>query len=68
MHRTVPPDPKILRIGLQFHPEFTPENIQRFVENCGDELTPGPHIQNSNACMQLLLGWMAKQSQSLSSS
>ncbi len=32
-------------IALQFHLEVTPESVRGLVENCGDELVPGPHIQ-----------------------
>lgn len=33
-------------IGLQFHLEATPESVSELVENCRDELVPGPYIQS----------------------
>lgn len=33
-------------IGLQFHLEITPEGIRALLENCADELVPGPYIQS----------------------
>ncbi|MBK1715323.1 type 1 glutamine amidotransferase [Rubrivivax gelatinosus] len=32
-------------IGLQFHLETTPESARALVENCRDELVPGPWVQ-----------------------
>jgi GMP synthase-like glutamine amidotransferase len=32
-------------IALQFHLELTPENVALLVENCRDELVPGPYVQ-----------------------
>jgi len=32
-------------IGLQFHLETTPESAKTILDNCGDELVPGPYIQ-----------------------
>ncbi len=32
-------------IGLQFHLETTQESVQALVDNCGDELVPGPYVQ-----------------------
>lgn len=32
-------------IALQFHLEVTPESVQGMVDNCRDELVPGPFIQ-----------------------
>jgi GMP synthase-like glutamine amidotransferase len=32
-------------IGLQFHLETTPESARAILDNCGDELEPGPYIQ-----------------------
>lgn len=32
-------------IGLQFHLEMTPEGIQRLIQNCPEDLTPGPFVQ-----------------------
>ena len=32
-------------IGLQFHLETTPESAKAILDNCGDELVPGPYIQ-----------------------
>jgi GMP synthase-like glutamine amidotransferase len=32
-------------IGLQFHLETTPESAAAILDNCGDELAPGPYIQ-----------------------
>lgn len=33
-------------IALQFHLEVGPKNVEDLVENCRDELLPGPYIQN----------------------
>ena len=33
-------------IGLQFHPEATPESLRALVENCRDELVPGNYVQS----------------------
>lgn len=33
-------------VGLQFHLEATPESVSELVENCRDELVPGPYIQS----------------------
>jgi GMP synthase-like glutamine amidotransferase len=33
-------------IGFQFHLETTPESMAALVENCRDELIPGPYIQS----------------------
>jgi GMP synthase-like glutamine amidotransferase len=32
-------------VGLQFHLETTPEGVHSLIENCRDELTIGPYIQ-----------------------
>ena len=32
-------------IGLQFHLETTPDSAARLIQNCRDELVPGPYIQ-----------------------
>jgi GMP synthase-like glutamine amidotransferase len=32
-------------IGLQFHLETTPESARSILDNCCDELTPGPYVQ-----------------------
>lgn len=32
-------------IGLQFHPEATPESLRALVENCRDELSPDRYVQ-----------------------
>src|SRR5262249_9726297 len=33
-------------IGLQFHLETTPESARRLIENCPEDLTPGPYVQS----------------------
>lgn len=33
-------------IGLQFHPEMTPDSALALVENCRDELVPAPYVQS----------------------
>lgn len=38
-------------IGLQFHLETTPENARNLIENCADEMTPGPFIQDAGAML-----------------
>ncbi len=32
-------------VGLQFHLESTPASVRKLMDNCGDELVPGPYIQ-----------------------
>lgn len=32
-------------IGLQFHLETTPESARSILDNCSNELTPGPYVQ-----------------------
>jgi GMP synthase-like glutamine amidotransferase len=34
-------------IGLQFHLETTPESAIALIENCQDDLTPGPFVQSA---------------------
>jgi len=34
-------------IGLQFHPEMTADGARALVENCRNELTPGPYVQTA---------------------
>jgi len=38
-------------IGLQFHLETTSESARALVENCADELTPGPFVQDAQAIL-----------------
>jgi GMP synthase-like glutamine amidotransferase len=38
-------------VGLQFHLETTPESARAIVENCRDELVPGPYIQTEAALL-----------------
>jgi hypothetical protein len=33
-------------MGLQFHLETTPESALAIVENCRDDLIPGPYVQS----------------------
>ena len=33
-------------IGLQFHLEMTPDSALAMIENCRDELVPGPYVQS----------------------
>ncbi len=35
-------------IGLQFHLETTPESARALIENCSDELVPGPYTQSAS--------------------
>jgi len=35
-------------IGLQFHLETTPESARALLDNCGDELVPGPYVQTES--------------------
>lgn len=57
--------------GLQFHLESTQANIEKLIKHCGNELVPGPYIQNvneiqdksdliepSNRCMESVLDFM----------
>lgn len=32
-------------VGLQFHLESTPASVKKLLDNCGDELVPGPYVQ-----------------------
>ncbi len=34
-------------VGLQFHPEATPEGIAELLRNCSDDLRPGPFVQDA---------------------
>ena len=36
-------------VGLQFHLETTPQNLEALIANGGDDLKPGPHVQSSAA-------------------
>jgi len=36
-------------VGLQFHLESTSESIRSLIENCGDEITRGPYLQEAAA-------------------
>ena len=40
-------------IGLQFHLETTPESAKAIVDNCGDELIPGPYIQTESEILDV---------------
>jgi len=39
-------------LGLQFHPEMTPEGLASLVEHCGHELQQAPFIQEKQAILQ----------------
>ncbi len=41
-------------VGLQFHLETTPETMQALIENCGDDLAPGPYVQTPAAMRQAI--------------
>ncbi|QYY34554.1 type 1 glutamine amidotransferase [Ruficoccus sp. ZRK36] len=34
-------------IGMQFHLETTPETAALLIENCGNEIVPGPYVQSA---------------------
>lgn len=34
-------------MGLQFHLEMTPASVAAMIQNCGDELVPGPYVQSA---------------------
>lgn len=34
-------------LGLQFHVETTPESLAALVTHCGDEIVPGPYVQDA---------------------
>ncbi|MDD3609165.1 MAG: type 1 glutamine amidotransferase [Halothiobacillaceae bacterium] len=38
-------------IGLQFHLETTPQSARAIVENCRDEMLPGPYVQDEAALL-----------------
>jgi GMP synthase-like glutamine amidotransferase len=40
-------------IGLQFHLETTPESAKAILDNCGDELVPGPYIQTKSELREI---------------
>ena len=60
-------------VGLQFHPESTPETVRALVHHCAADLVPGPYAQSSqqllatpgeayaagNAGMDALLAYLA---------
>lgn len=61
-------------LGLQFHLEITESGVKRLVENCSEEITTGPYIQNSRSMlsecdfiekchliMSGILGYLVKQ-------
>jgi GMP synthase (glutamine-hydrolysing) len=35
-------------VGLQWHPESTPQNVRQMVESGAEELIPGPFVQSQN--------------------
>lgn len=39
-------------VGLQFHLESTPFSVQKLIDNCGDELVPGPYIQTPGEMLE----------------
>lgn len=43
-------------IGLQFHLETTPESAGAILDNCGDELVPGPYVQTEAELRQVAAG------------
>ena len=40
-------------IGLQFHLETTPESALSILDNCSDELAPGPYVQTETALREV---------------
>lgn len=38
-------------LGLQCHPEATEDTVRQLVENCGDELRPGPYVMPAAAML-----------------
>lgn len=40
-------------IGLQFHLESTLESVQSILDNCGNELIPGPYVQTANNMLRI---------------
>ena len=36
-------------VGLQFHLETTPRSVELLIENCPEDLEPGPHVQDAAA-------------------
>lgn len=61
-------------IGLQFHPEATPASVAAMLVHCGDDLVPGPTVQDAatlravhaidyvaaNELMDEVLAWLFK--------
>ena len=41
-------------LGIQFHPEVTPDIIREMVKHEGDELVPAPYIQSANDILRQL--------------
>lgn len=44
-------------IGLQFHPEITREDLQTLLDECSDELEPGPYIQTEAELLDVPEEW-----------
>lgn len=38
-------------LGLQFHPEMTPDDVARIVKACADDLTPGKFVQSAEGML-----------------
>lgn len=39
-------------LGLQFHLESTPESVEALIENCQEDITPGPYVQQPHVMRQ----------------
>jgi len=48
-------------IALQFHLEVTPESVKELVDNCRDELVPGPYIQSEEEILGEVQSYTANQ-------
>jgi GMP synthase-like glutamine amidotransferase len=44
-------------IGLQFHPEMTREALQTLLDECADELVPGPYVQTEASLLDVPEEW-----------
>ena len=60
-------------VALQFHLEVTKESVRDMVENCRDDIVPGPHVQtekeilktkqyisSNNLMMEEIMEWLSK--------
>lgn len=44
-------------LALQFHVESTPHSVQRLIDNCADDITPGRYVQSAEQMVQQIDGY-----------